>query len=165
MPLECSSLLVASTIYCFSSCQDQTEASKNTNDERPKTYTIGEKNYSRSNRLTVTAPTRPTAHLDWLALVEGVLVAPFDNHSHQRAERIGDGVRQRSQGREAQLKRHCRHVRARGSKLVGHVRVRQVEHRGGEHGAVVVDTVDHQPVREGTDVKLLEQGRLGAAHL
>lgn len=91
-------------------------------------------------------------YLDGIGLVEGVGVAALDDNADKRAERVGDGVGQRRQSGEAELERHGRHVSASRGKLVGHVGVGEVEDGGVEDRAVVVDAVDEQAVREGTDV-------------
>ena len=97
-------------------------------------------------------------------LLEGELLQTHRN-SHASLEGIGDGVREGGKGRVPDLQGDSSDVAHGHSELGSEVSISEIQDLGVEEGAVVVDGLDDQPVGEGEDVQLLQQGGLGVPDL
>lgn len=104
------------------------------------------------------------SYLEGLGLLEGELLQAH-HHSHKGLESIGDGVRERGDGRVTQQQWDSSNIAYSSTELGSQIIIRKVQHFGVKDGTIIVDGLDDQPVCEGEDVQLLEQGRLGVPDL
>lgn len=89
----------------------------------------------------------------------------LNSNSQDVLETIDNGVRNGGLGAVTNLQRHTSHVGKSSLELGDELIISNIQDRGREDGAVIVDILNNQTISEGLNIQHLEESSLGLADL